>query len=242
MQNFRKRGIAGLVLAVAATGSYALPASANPAGTGLVISEVYGGGGSSSSLYLNDYVELYNPTGSAISVDGWSVQYRSAGGNFAQVTGLSGSVPSHGHYLVQEGAGGAGAPLPVTPDATGGISMSGSNGVVLLVPSTTPFSTQGDLAGNAGLVDMVGYGTTPTSYETAPTGTALNVSTAAIRKSDSTDTDNNSADFSTAAPQPQNSGSTTPPPTSRSRRASPRSRAPAPAARSPGRPSTRRAW
>ena len=39
--SLRKRAVFGLSLAVAATGFYAHPASANPAGTGLVISEVW---------------------------------------------------------------------------------------------------------------------------------------------------------------------------------------------------------
>ncbi len=51
-------------LAVAATSLVAIPltATANPAGTGLVISEVYGGGGNAGATYTNDFIELYNPT------------------------------------------------------------------------------------------------------------------------------------------------------------------------------------
>ena len=78
--SLRNRAVLGLSLAVAATGSYALPASANPAGTGLVISEVYGGGGNTGATYTNDFIELYNPTSAAISVEGKSVQYRAANG------------------------------------------------------------------------------------------------------------------------------------------------------------------
>ncbi len=57
------------------------PARANPAGTGLVISEVYGGGGNAGATYTNDFVELHNPTSSAISSRRPSVQYRSATGH-----------------------------------------------------------------------------------------------------------------------------------------------------------------
>ena len=58
-------------LAVAATSLVAIPltATANPAGTGLVISEVYGGGGNGGATYTHDFIELYNPTGAAIDVD-----------------------------------------------------------------------------------------------------------------------------------------------------------------------------
>ena len=48
--------------------STASPASANPAGTGLVISEVYGGGGNSGAVLNADFVELYNPTGAAVQL------------------------------------------------------------------------------------------------------------------------------------------------------------------------------
>ena len=47
-----------------------------PAGTGLVISEVYGGGGNSGATYTNDFIELYNPTASAVPLDGYTVQYQ----------------------------------------------------------------------------------------------------------------------------------------------------------------------
>ncbi len=66
-------------LAVAAAGLAAVsPASANPAGTGLVISEVYGAGGNAGAVLDADFVELYNPTSAAISVTGDYVHYRSA--------------------------------------------------------------------------------------------------------------------------------------------------------------------
>ena len=196
----------GLVAATAA------PALANPAGTGLVISEVYGGGGNSGATHTNDFIELYNPTGSAISVGGMSVQYRSATGTSAQVTALTGSVPAGRHYLVQQAAGSTPATDLPAPDATGNISMSGSNGVVLLVPTTTPFTTTGDLAGNPGLIDAVGFGTTPTSYEAANTGIALTNSTAASRLAIGADSDQNAPDFSEGAPTPTNSANETEPP------------------------------
>ncbi len=49
----------------------------------IVISEVYGGGGNSGATWKNDFIELYNPTDSIITVDGWSVQYSSASGHLA---------------------------------------------------------------------------------------------------------------------------------------------------------------
>ncbi len=48
--------------------------------TGLVISQVYGGGGNSGASYTHDFVELYNGSSSAISLNGLSIQYASATG------------------------------------------------------------------------------------------------------------------------------------------------------------------
>ena len=79
----RRQHASALVLTLTSAligSSFALapPASGNPAGTGLVISEVYGGGGNSGATYTHDFVELHNPTDAAIGLGGLSVQYRSA--------------------------------------------------------------------------------------------------------------------------------------------------------------------
>ena len=55
----------------------------------VVISEVYGGGGNSGALWKSDFVELYNPTDSPVTLSGWSIQYASATGAFTQTTILS---------------------------------------------------------------------------------------------------------------------------------------------------------
>jgi len=195
-------------------------ANAAPDGSNLVISEVYGGGGATtgSPSYAADFVELYNPTDAPISLSGLSLQYRSAG--FASTSNPSVAalgdqvVPANDHFLVQVSTGSVGAALP-EPDlvTSSALNMAAGAGQVLLAKSTTPFTVTGDLAGNAALLDMVGYGSTPTSFETARTGTALNNTTSAARSSAGADTDDNSADFTTGTPSPQAAaGGTTPPP------------------------------
>ncbi len=68
----------------------------------IVISQVYGGGGNSGATYKNDFIELYNPTSTTVSLTGWSVQYASATGTSWQVTTLSGSIAPGKYYLIQQ--------------------------------------------------------------------------------------------------------------------------------------------
>lgn len=195
-------------------------ANAAPDGSNLVISEVYGGGGAStgSPSYAADFVELYNPTDAPISLSGLSLQYRSAtfsSTGTPSVAALSDQVvPANDHFLVQVSTGSFGPALP-TPDlvTSSALNMAAGAGQVLLAKSTAPFTVLGDLAGNAALLDMVGYGSTPTSFEKARTGTALSTTTSAARPAGGTDTDDNSADFTSGTPSPQAAaGSTTAPP------------------------------
>lgn len=160
-------------------------------GSTAVISEVYGGGGNKGAAFTHDFIELYNPTDSAIDLSGWSVEYFSSSGNSGGKHDLSGSIPAGGYFLIEEGGGGEGDPLP-TPDGEGTLSMSGSKGSVKLY----------DASGAE--VDLVGYGAASLS-EGSPTSSLSNT-TSAQRDDAGTDTDDNAADFSTAAPTPTSSG------------------------------------
>ena len=171
----------------------------------IVISQVYGGGGNTGAQYHNDFIELFNRGASSVAVSGWTVQYASAGGSTWSKTNLSGSIPAGRYYLVQEAAGaGGGAPLP-TPDATGTIAMSATSAKVALVTSTTALTCSTGCATAPGVKDFVGYGSSASSYETAPTGNLSNTTAALRNNGGATDTDNNSADFTVTAPNPRNS-------------------------------------
>jgi 5'-nucleotidase len=183
-------------------------------GSHLVISEVYGGGGNSNATYNADFVELFNPTDAAVSLDGLGLQYRSASGGSGGVAALKGSVPAGDTFLIRTTApGSTGADLP-TPDLVSPttLNMSGSTGQVLLMKGTTAFSGSGDVAGNPALVDMVGFGKSPSTYETAPTGTDLTNQTSAQRSADGTDSDSNRADFVADTPTPDDVYAPAPPP------------------------------
>ncbi len=181
----------------------------------IVISQVYGGGGNSNAPFTNDFIELFNRGTVPVSVTGWSVQYTSATGtgNFsANTTNLSGSIEPGKYYLVQEGGGTVGSPLPIA-DATGTINMSSTAGKVVLVNSTTGLACNGgstacSAAQSALIVDLVGFGTA-NFFEGTAAAPAPSNTTADLRAGGGcTDTDQNSTDFANpSAPNPRNSGS-----------------------------------
>ena len=220
------------------------PADAATDASQVVISEVYGGGGSTTSAWQRDYVELYNPTDQAVDLSGTSVQYRSSGGtsNPTGVTALTGSVPAKGYFLVGEGnrvgrRAGAGtgsqrlhrhewhAPAPSSSPTR---------------PRALPAPPTGSLTGDPAVLDLVGYGTSNT-YESAAAA-ATSTSTSLERNAAGADTDDNANDLVIGsgtpgiAPHRRSRRAT-----HRSRRRSPRSRAPATPARSPARRSRPRA-
>lgn len=180
-------------------------ATAYAADSTVVISQVYGGGGNTGSVYKNDFIELFNRSASAVSLDGWSVQYASATGTTWQVTNLTNVTLQPGqYYLVQEAAGTGGTTNLPTPDALGSIAMSATAGKIALVGSTTALSG----ACPTGVLDIVGFGTTANCSETAnaPVPSATN---SVIRAGGGcTDAGNNSTDFSAAAAAPRNTATT----------------------------------
>jgi len=175
----------------------------------VVISQVYGGGGNSGATLTNDFIEIHNNGSIDASVEGWSVQYASAGGTSWQVTPLHGTIAAGQYFLIQEAKGSGGTVDLPTPDATGAIAMSATAGKVALVKNSTAPLSCGTAAlpcTGATISDFVGFGSTATYFEgTAPTATLTNT-TAALRKaSGCTDTDNNGADFTAGTPGPRNS-------------------------------------
>ena len=190
--------LAGAVLALLAT-----PAGATS--PDIVLSQVYGGGGNTGAPYRNDFIELYNRGASSVSLSGWTVQYASAGGSSWSTTALTGTMAPGTHYLVREGSGGSNGALLPTPDATSSINMSATAGKVALRTNTTPLTCSTGCATQSGVKDFVGYGSSASSYETAPTGNLSNTNAALRLNNGATDTDNNSADLSIGAPTPRNS-------------------------------------
>jgi DNA/RNA endonuclease G (NUC1) len=177
----------------------------------LVISQIYGAGGNSGSTLKNDFIELFNPGTSAVDVTGWSVQYTSAAGSGTWlVTALpSKIVPSGGYFLVQESQGAGGTQNLPTPDATGTIAMSGTDGKVALTSSTTALSGTCP-TGDATAIDLVSYGSGNCSLPNAAAAQVLTVTTADFRNQNGCAyTGNASVDFTRSTAAPRNSTSPT---------------------------------
>src|SRR5947208_10063856 len=104
--------------------------TAQSGSSGIVMSQVYGGGGNSGATLRNDFVELFNRGNTAVTVTGWSIQYASATGSSWDRTSLSGVIQPGQYYLVQEAAGSGGSSSLPTADASAGTNLSATDGKV----------------------------------------------------------------------------------------------------------------
>ena len=171
----------------------------------LVISQVYGGGGGSGATYKSDFVELFNPTSSVVFLSNYTVQYQSPGNgaSWTSTGALSGSIVPGRYYLIQLNPNGTGNPFP-TPDfiPMSTINLSTAGGKIALVNSTTALTS----CSSGFIVDKVGYGTTSEQCNETANAAKLNNTTSIFRADNGyTDTDDNSADFSTGTPNARNS-------------------------------------
>lgn len=168
---------------------------------GVVVNEVYGGGGNSGATLTHDFIELANRGSEAVDLTGWSVQYhsRSATGSW-QVTPLSGQIEPGQFFLISQAKGNGGTEALPDPDVTGGIPMSGTAGTVALVNSDTALTCGTDCVDNDAIVDLVGFGDAAI-HEGAPIAGASN--TFSVQRTDAPDTDDNAADFVAGLPTPK---------------------------------------
>jgi predicted extracellular nuclease len=202
-----RRSVAASTLAVAAAAAFTVslavavsPASAAPS-TGVVVNEVYGGGGNTGAPFTNDFIELKNLGSAAVDLTGWTVQYHSSSATGSwQVTTLTTSIAAGDTYLVGEGGGASnGVALP-SPQASGTIAMAATSGTVALVHATTALTCGLDCPGAADVVDLVGYGTAAIHEGAAAAPAASNATS--VARAGGPDTDDNGADFTAGDPTP----------------------------------------
>src|SRR6185503_20966853 len=103
-----------VVALVAVVGALAIASPAGAASPGVVISQVYGGGGNTGAPYANDFIEIFNRGTAPVSLAGKSLQYTSATGTGnLGATGLLTVLPNvtlapGQHFLAKEAGGTAG--------------------------------------------------------------------------------------------------------------------------------------
>ncbi len=186
------------------------------AGSPVVISQIYGGGGNIGALYNADYVELHNRSATSVEVGGWSIQYASAGGTSwkSQLATIPPStrIGAGAYLLLAIGPVGAnGISLPSTAVKLSKlVDMSATNGKVALTRGAVALS--GDCPLGGAVVDFVGYGTASCA-EGGSAASPLSSTLAAERHFESgpemacADSDTNASDFSKVAPRPHGSAS-----------------------------------
>jgi uncharacterized protein len=187
-----------------------LPAAANASTSGIVVSQVYGGGGNTGATFRNDFVELFNGGSRSVDLAGWSVQYATAAGTSWQPTPLAGAIAPGHYFLVQLASSGTvGAILP-TADATGTSNLAAISGKIALVRSATPLTcgaTAGSCSATPDVEDLVGYGSA-TDFEGAGSAPApSNTESAERQDGGCSDSGDNASDFAAATPDPRNSAS-----------------------------------
>jgi len=196
----------------------ALFASSAFAANPVRISMVYGGGGGGATTdasYAQDFVEIFNSSGSAINISGWTIEYGSATGNWGSSAGNIFTFPANTfiqpckYILVALGSASANPAVPPVPApdfSNTTTNLSGSNGKVALFNAVNANVTCGSEAVGT-LVDKMAYGSSNCPEVTATA--ALTTLTAASRGGAGiNDSDNNSVDFAVGpTPTPRNSAS-----------------------------------
>jgi hypothetical protein len=181
---------------------------------GIVISQVYGGGGNSGSTLRSDFIELFNRSTTTIDVSAWSVQYiaaTSTTGSYS-VTNLCASnvagsctlAPGQ-YFLVKLASGGGGTTDLPAADATGTTDMSATAGKVAVAVNRTALSGASCQASAISVADYIGYGTTANCFEGVGRAATPSATNATFRKaSGCQDTGDNAADFAAAVASPRN--------------------------------------
>ncbi|WP_082360750.1 choice-of-anchor I family protein [Bacillus sp. FJAT-28004] len=187
----------------------------------VLINEVYGGGGKinkdtppAASPYLYDFVELYNPTASPISLAGYHLRYSNKGATTVQGYDFEEGavIAPHDYYLVRlEATWGNTSDKnygdPYLADAYAStkeqsIGMSDVDGTVELFQGV--YST-------SAVVDAVGFGAVQTSLHegtSAGNGASLPAAIKGVRRINFQDSNNNAADFVIVDPSPTRAGKT----------------------------------
>lgn len=180
----------GVSIAAQASASWTAVAVANFTTGQVVINEVH----VSPTPAAEEYIELYNTTGSPISLNGAVLWYKSAAGTPGQATTLTGTIPANGYYTVLETASPTSYTCAGTLQTTGWGNSGLSNtagAVVLTVNGTTPTTT-----GDGNVRDIVQWGTNSVNWgEGGTTGPNTSGTKTMNRIPNGSDTNNTATDI-----------------------------------------------
>lgn len=199
------------IAAVFTASLLALPAATQPAVAAgaveskgadhLVINEVYVDGTQTKGTY-RDYVELYNPTSAPISLEGFTLQgYASTKNKSGGTTVLTGTIESHGYFLVTAKNG---KPTnEITADNSGGkFDLSaGKNGASIALFHNTDIPQK--ITPDSETIDLVGWGKKGLGEGTSIPDVAKG-DLSFQRKTPGVDTDDNFQDFEIKEATPMN--------------------------------------
>jgi len=201
-------------LAAASLVLAALAIFAPPANAQLKISQVFNIGGVIAPV-ATDYVEIYNPTGSPVTMTNWAVQHTTATGTTWTANPISGTVGAGQYFLVAFTTETAStAPALPTPDASfPAVALGGANATSLKVALTnTDTALVGATPTGAVIEDLVGIGTTANwnepgaVFSAANNAPGTNNAMAVYRiNCGGQDTNDNNSDWAQGYPSPRNS-------------------------------------
>ena len=181
----------------------------------LLLTQVYGGGGSSSSTaaFKTDFVEVFNAGATNVDLTAYSVQYGPATGAnatlFTGITTLTGTLAPGQYYLISEGTAGTGGATLTGADLTGSINLAAGSGKVALVKGTSVLGSSTNGCSDSSIVSLIGYGAIDSTCAAGGAAIAtLDATKSATRTSSCTDTGNNAADFTVGTPVPRNTQTT----------------------------------
>ncbi len=167
----------------------------------VVINEVHLDSIDGAGGYNDDWVELYNPTGDDVILDGWSIQkHAEASSSSIYKTELNGFIPAGGYFLIVKND--ADASLIDMADILSSNLALADNNTIYLVNNNISIEDFND----ENVIDYVGMGDAEIFEGLASAPNPADTKSIA-RVSDGEDTDDNFDDFEEIAnPTPQNSG------------------------------------
>src|SRR3989338_8035876 len=121
----------------------------------LVLSQVQVSGDGGAS---DEFIEIFNPTDNPVSINGWSVQYKSSSASFPLTSGKKNlpdpMIQPNSYYLITHSSYNGQVVADHTHSA---FSMSGAQaGATIFLVSSTSFVSSGS---DQFIVDKLGYGT-----------------------------------------------------------------------------------